>query len=189
MKETKDKVAEKVMEAAKNNKTDPWEMADLEIVFKNLKNHKSRDPNGLINELFKEETAGDDLKRATLMLMNRIKDEQIYPKCLEACNISSIWKLKGPRNQFSSYRGIFRVSIFRAILDRLIYNDEYDNIDSNLTDSNVGARKMRNIRDNIFVINAIMNSHKNTTEEAIDLQIYDVEQCFDSLWLQEVITS
>ena len=30
---------------------------------------------------------------------------------------------------------------------------------------------------------------KNTPEEALDMQVYDVEQCFDSLWLQEVITS
>ena len=97
--------------------------------------------------------------------------------------------MEGPRNSFNSYRGIFRVSVFRAILDRLIYNDEYENIDSNLTDSNVGARKMRNIRDNIFVLNAITNSQKNSHEEALDIQIYDVEQCFDSLWLQEVITS
>ena len=70
-----------------------------------------------------------------------------------------------------------------------MYNDEYYNIDSNLTDSNVGARKMRNIRDNIFVLNAIINHNKKSSEEAIDIQIYDVEQCFDSLWLQEVITS
>ena len=189
MKESKEKLAERVMEAARNNKTNPWDMIDLEIVLKNLKNNKSRDPNGLVNELFKEEAAGDDLKVATLRLMNRIKEEQKYPKCLESCNISSIWKLKGPQNQFSSYRGIFRVSIFRAILDRLIYNDEYDTIDGNLTDSNVGARKLRNIRDNIFVINAILNSQKNTHEEAIDVQIYDVEQCFDALWLQEVVTS
>ena len=34
MKEAKDKVAEKFMEASKNNKTNPWEMADLEIVLK-----------------------------------------------------------------------------------------------------------------------------------------------------------
>ena len=95
--------------------------------------------------------------------------------------------MKGPRNRFSSYRGIFRVSIFRSILDRLIYNDEYTNIDSNLTDSNVGARKTRNIRDNIFVLNAILNSQGKSTEEALDVQVYDVEQCFDSMWLEEVI--
>ena len=41
-----------------------------------------------------------------------------------------------------------RISIFRSILDRLIYNDEISNIDSNLTDCNVGARKNRNIKYN-----------------------------------------
>ena len=69
------------MEAAKNTKTDPWDITNLEIVLNNLKKNKSRDPNGLVNELFKKETAVDDLKLATLMLMNRINDEQIYPKC------------------------------------------------------------------------------------------------------------
>ena len=50
------------------------------------------------------------------------------------------------------------MSIFRSILDRLIYNDECEVLDSNLTDCNVGARKERNIRDNIFVIKAITNA-------------------------------
>ena len=120
--------------------------------------------------MFKKDAAGDDLKVAILKLMNRIKNEQKYPKCLEICNITSIWKMKGPRNKFSSYRGIFRVSIFRAILDRLIYNDEYENIDTNLTDCNVGARRSRNIRDNIFILVAEHNVQpsciiKNTKKE------------------------
>ena len=50
--------------------------------------------------------------------------------------------------------------VFRGILERLIYRDEYYNIDDNLSDANVGARKERNIRDNLFVMNAIMNSIK-----------------------------
>ena len=126
---------------------------------------------------------------ALLKLINRIKDDQKFPKCLEFCNLSSIWKSKGSRNSFDSYRGIFRVTIFRSILDKLIYNDEYENLDKNLTDSNVGARKNRNIRDNIFVLNAIMNSIKKNNQKAIDCQIYDIEKCFDSLWLHEVINS
>ena len=47
--------------------------------------------------------------------------------------------------------------MLRSIIDKLIYNDEYKIIDEHLTDSNVGARKNRNIRDNIFVISAILN--------------------------------
>jgi hypothetical protein len=58
-----------------------------------------------------------------------------------------------------------------------------------LTDANVGARKQRNIRDNIFVINAIINSVINGGYEAVGVQIYDIEKCFDSLWLEEVINS
>ena len=77
--------------------------------------------------------------------------------------------------------------IFRAILERLIYNDEYHNIDENLTYANVGARKTRNIRDNLFVVNAILNSVKSGSEESIDMCAYDVEKCFDSLWTYECI--
>ena len=79
------------------------------------------------------------------------------------------------------------IQIFRNILDKLIYIDEYPNIDKNLTDCNVGARPNRNIRDNIFVLNAIQNSVKSSNEEALDCQVYNVQTCFDSLWLEEVI--
>jgi hypothetical protein len=72
-------------------------------------------------------------------------------------------------------------------LDGLIYNDEYNTIDENLTDSNVGGRKDRNIRDNIFVLNAISNSVLKDGEEDIDIQVFDIEKCFDALWVQECI--
>ena len=52
------------------------------------------------------------------------------------------------RNDFHNYRGIFRISVIRSILDRLIYEDSYKVIDSNLTDGNVGCRKNRSSRDN-----------------------------------------
>ena len=58
------------------------------------------------------------------------------------------------------YRGVFRVTAFRNILDRLIFSDEYETLENKLTDSHVGGRKGRNIRDNIFVLDAIINSVK-----------------------------
>ena len=77
--------------------------------------------------------------------------------------------------------------ISRSILDGLIYNDIYPIIDSNLTDANVGSRKGRNVRDNLFVLYAIMNSVKSGNEEPCDLGVYDVIKCFDALWNQECI--
>ena len=140
---------------------------------------------GYINELFKNGVAGEDLKAAVLKLMNRIKSEQIYPKALEIANITAIYKNKGPKNNFDSYRGIFRVPILRTILDRLIYNDSYDTIEEYLSDSNVGARRGRNVRDNIFTLNAITNSIINGNEDPVDIQLFDIEKCFDTLWVEE----
>ena len=187
--DAKEKLCDKLLKVAAANKTPPWQLQDLEKVLKFLKKNKSRDAHGYCNELFQNKVAGDDLKLALLKLMNRIKSDQVFPKCMELCNITSIWKRKGPRNDYDSYRGIFRVTIFRSILDRLIYNDEYSNLDENLTDCNVGGRKVRNIRDNIFVINAILNSIRKGKENEVDFQVYDVKNCFDNLWLHEVINS
>ena len=187
MKEMKEDLCKLRLKRARDNKTPPWTMEQLETVLKYLKKNKSRDPFGYANEIFAEDVAGKDLKLATLKLMNRIKFEQLFPEVLENCDISSIYKLKGNKNDFNSYRGIFRVPILRAILDRLIYNDEYKTVDEAMSDSNVGARKGRNIRDNIFVLNAVMNSVVNGKEEPIDVQVFDVEKCFDALWVQECI--
>ena len=120
--------------------------------------------------------------------MNRIKSEQTIPNQFQKCNISSIFK-KGKigRNNFDNYRGVFRTTIFRSILDRLIFNDYYGKIDDFITDCNVGGRKERNIRDNLFVLNAITNHVKKGGGEACDISAYDIEKCFDSMWAQESI--
>ena len=60
----------------------------------------------------------------------------------------------------------------------------YETIDESLTDCNVGSRKRRNIRDNLFVINAIANEAKQQNKEPCDLCVYDVKKCHDTLWLQ-----
>ena len=175
------------MESAKLNTTPDWDMDDLNEALKSLKNNKSSDALGYINELFKPNVIGSDLKLALLKLMNKIKQQQMYPKSLEACNITSIFKNKGSKSDFDKYRRIFRVLVFRSILEKLIYHDEYHKIDANLSDANVGARKGRNIRDNLFVVNAITNSIKKGSEEAVDICAYDAEKCFDALWTYECI--
>ena len=80
VKEAKEKLCEKLLKVAAANKTPPWELKDLEKVLKHLKKNKARDPHGYCNELF--QVAGDDLKMAILKLMNRIKEDQVFPKCM-----------------------------------------------------------------------------------------------------------
>ena len=45
------------------------------------------------------------------------------------------------------------------------------------------------MRDNIFVLNAILNSIRKASNEPHDIQVYDVEQCFDAMWLEECINA
>ena len=73
----------------------------------------------------------------------------------------------------------------RSIIDKLIYNDEYETIDENLTETYVGARRNRNIRDIIFVINEVTNSIRKNNIKDTDIHIYDAEKCFDKLWAKE----
>ena len=186
LKDDKEELSKLRLEAAKRNKSNPWTKDDLEEVLKYLKKDKCKDPNNHINELFHTKVAGSDMKNAILILMNRIKDDLIYPEALEFCNITSIYK-KGKKNVFDNYRGVFRVTVLRNILDRLIYNDIYPTIDASLSDANVGCRKGRNIRDNLFVLNAVINSVTKGSTEPCDIGVYDIEKAFDSLWAQECI--
>ena len=178
------KLCESRLRMCKLKRVNPWTMDDLDLAIKDLDKGKSRDALGYANELLKEDVAGTDLKLATLRFMNHIRKEQKFPHILEACNITSLYKNKGSRKDFMNYRGVFRVTVFRSILDRLMYNDLYATVDSHLTDGNVGTRKARNIRDNIFILGAVINSVTNGAEEPIQVQVVDVEKCFDKLWLE-----
>ena len=54
-----------------------------------------------------------------------------------------------------------------------------------MSSSNIGGRKNRNIRDHLFVINAILQDAAKDKTETIDIGIYDVMKCFDKMWAKE----
>ena len=63
------------LEASKHTKSEDWTLDDLEAVLKKLKNGKSKDASEFVNELFKLENIGIDLKHSILIMMNSIKQE------------------------------------------------------------------------------------------------------------------
>ena len=174
-------------EYLKERKSEPWNIKDLESMLKNLKNNKSMDPNGMINELFKEGYIGTDLKEALLKLFNGVKDNLFIPMFMTLSNITTIYKKKGSRFDLNNDRGIFILTVMKKMLDKLIYADNYDEIDAKMTDSNIGARRKRNIKDHLLIIHGIINSVVRGGEECIDIQIYDIEKAFDALWLEECL--
>ena len=128
-----------------------------------------------------------DLKKALLILVNGIKTEMKLPQFAELADIVSIYKNKGSRLEMNNDRGIFILTIFKKMLDKLLYFDLYDDIDAHMSASNIGARKGRNIKNHLFIIYGIINSVVNGNEDPIDLQVYDLVACFDSLWLDDCL--
>ena len=123
----------------------PWKMTNLMNTLKGLKNNQSRDPSGLVHALFKPGVLGQDLAVGLLDLINGIKSNLFIPDVLELADITSIYKNKGSRQDLKNDRGIFILPVVRKIVDNMIYCDDYDDIDLFMSDSNIGARKKKNV--------------------------------------------
>ena len=176
------------MKFAGNQRSPDWSMNDLEAALKNLKSNKSRDFEGYLNKIFKLNVIGDDLKDSLLLMLNILKKKKLIPIFLNYCNITTVPK-KGSKTELKNERGIFRVPILRYILMRLIYNMKYRKIDRNMSDCQMGARKAKGCRNNIFVVNAIIHDvMKSKNKKPIILQIYDYAQMFDSIDLEQAIS-
>ena len=120
-----------------------------------MKNGKSTDPQGLINELFQPRVGVIDFQKC---VGNKIKEELIIPEFMQFSEIVAIYKWKGEKMDLNNERGILIVNIFRAILMKMVYWDKYHLVDQKMPDSNAGARKDKNIRNHIFVLNEVMNN-------------------------------
>ena len=115
-----------------------------------------------------------------------MKNECKIPRFAEFANITSIFKKKGSKLDLNNDRGVFSVTCLRAIADKLIYNDSYETIDDHMSDSNVGGRHNRSIRDNLFIVYGVINNAIHNKKN-IDLGLYDIEKCFDAQWYEETM--
>ena len=152
-----------------------------------MKNGKARDECGLVYELFKAPYAGPDVFNSLTKLFNLTKKELVVPDFYDLMSITSLYKNRGSKSDIGNERGIFNVPKVRSIFDKVIYSDVYEVIDGNMSFSNVGGRKQRNIRDNLFVLYAAINDVINGTGASFDIQGYDVVKCFDEMWFEETM--
>ena len=113
----------------------------LEKALKSLKNHKARDIHGHVYEIFK--FGGKDLKASLLTLFNLIKQKHIYPSISCKSTIMSIWNRKSSQRDLENDWGIFNFPKIRSILDKIIYNDIYCEVDKNMKIQNLKIRNMK----------------------------------------------
>ena len=185
VKENKTKFEHK-LEEAKQNKSIPFKMEELEAVIKSLKTGKSKDPDKYIRELFREGVVGNDLKLSVFLMMNKMKEQICIPDALKRANITILHKRKC-KLDLNNWRGVFVSSVLRNILMKLIHERTYPKIDKSMTDSQIGARRNKSVRNHIFVLNAIMSDVLKNNQPAIDLHIMDFKQMFDAEELEIVL--
>ena len=56
-----------------------------------------------------------------------------------------------------------------------------------MSESNIGGRKSRNIRNHLFILYGVLNSVKQKESKPVDIQLYDIKQMFDSMWESETM--
>ena len=125
--------------------------------------------------------------KSLTMMFNMIKLEMKSPLFMEKMSITSLYKNKGAKNDFDNQRGIFNLSKVKSMLDKLTYADVYDQIDSNLSCSNIGGRKGRNIRDHLMIVYGIINDVIYGQAQPVDIQLFDISKCFDEMWHAETM--
>ena len=67
------------MKLAESTKSPEWTMSDLDRALRDLKRNKSRDNEGFINELFKPDVIGNNLKMSLLLMFNKAKKKHDLP--------------------------------------------------------------------------------------------------------------
>ena len=85
-----------------------------------------------------------------------MKHVNYFPDFMRKADVSTIYKGKGEKSDLNNDRGIFIVSVFRSLLMKLIYLDIYETIDNSMSDSQIGSKQNKNIRNHIWVLNSII---------------------------------
>ena len=70
-------------------------------------------------------------------------------------------------------------------MDKLVYLEKYPDLELNMSDSIIGARTKKNVRNHLFIVYGVINSVLRDGRGCVDIQIYDLVQAFDALWLQD----
>ena len=161
-------------------------MQELSKAISELKNGRCVDPHGLIREIFKK--GGNDFRQSILKMVNAIKNAKECPSEWSNMVIQTIMKKTGSKRKLGNYRRVFLVPIASLIFEKLLKNRVSPHLEENMTKFQTGGRKGKGVVDNLFILRGIIDHAKYLGRE-LWLTFYDIEKCFDRLWLEDCINS
>ena len=134
----------------------------------------------MICDIFREGVIGTDLRHSLLLMFNRMKDEMHIPDCLKTANITMIHK-KNNKLDLNNWRGIYVTSVLRKVLMKMLHERTYQKVASSMTVSQIGAQKLKSVRNHLFVLNSIISDVLGLAKKPpIDISVMDYRQMLDS---------
>ena len=150
-----------------------------------LKLGRSADPTGMVREIFKK--CGDGLLYSLIEMVNTVNTSKNLPSDWNKIWIWTLKQKKGTFRKLDNYRGIFLVPILSIIFEKLLKNKISDTLLQNISKFQNGGMKGKGLCvANLFILRGIIN-HADYLGKELWLTFYDVEKCFDSLWLEDCI--
>ena len=166
--------------------TPDFALGEVRRVVNEFKAGKSIDPTGVVREVFMN--AGDEFLRGLTRMANVFKKQTKFPHEWEKMWIRTLRKQKGSMKDLNNHRGVFIVNISSLIFEKLLKNRISLILNKNMSQFQTGGVKGKGVTDNLFILRGIVDHSKYLGKE-LCITFYDIEKCFDSLWLADCLNS
>ena len=120
-------------------------------------------------------------------MVNTIRASKNLPSDWNKIWIRTLKQKKGTFRKLDNYRSIFLVPILSIIFEKILKNRISGTLQKIFQFQN-GGMKGKGVVDNLFILRGITN-HANYLGKKLWLTFYDIDKCFDSLWLENCINS
>ena len=181
-----DTLCKTILQNAKSNISSEFTLQELGDALKEFKRGKCMEPAGFIREMFINE--GQMLTQSLLAMANSIKNKESTPLQWNQMYIQTLEKKNGLMQKLSDYRGIFLVPIISIIFKKLLKNRVTPLLEENMSKFKTGGVNNKGVVDNIFILRGLID-HSKYLKKKLWITFYDIEKCFDSLWLEDCINS
>ena len=128
--------------------------------------------------------SGNKIIRSLCVLYNSVLQSKEVPREWQELNIKSIYKNKGSKEDLKNQRGLFLSQTITKMFEKMVLNRIHEDLDNNITDFQNGARHGRSTSDNLFILRSALDYFKYYRIPT-QLIFYDLEKCFDKLWLKD----
>ena len=174
-----EKEVEETINNARNNDNN-FQMGELKLAIKSLKNNKAAGPDGIPGELIKNCT--ENVFNIILKILNKIKSTGKYPEGW-GIGLTSLILKEGDDEDPNNYRAITVTDTITKILAIMINNrlEEWASKNKIIRQEQIGFQKKCRPADHIFVLKTLMNTHLEKGKKIYSCFI-DFKKAYDSVW-------